>query len=303
MGYPHQVSWEFTRRCNLMCKTCGRPVIAEEMKSVDMTDSLFRTFSEELHRFNSPEVFVIAGLGEPTLHPKFSDYLFKLRSLFPETFIRLFTNGVLLDRHMKAVVGCCDSVVVGLNFAGEQNYERFTGTKNYGKVLKNIEHLLDETEFRHSSKVAVQLLDIKQNLPYSVELMDWLKPKLNCNAILQRVPIVTFAGLVDTSQYVFADDVLNEEKKRYPCWELWQHAFFCANGDVYPCCVGTPLREELLMGNVNDERLAVLLRGNKLHEFRDQMLKGDYSDLPHCYECNVWKREPKPWLRVFGKWR
>ena len=270
---------------------------------MDMSDKLFDLFSKELKRLGKPSLFVIAGLGEPSLHPKFTDFLFRLDELFPGTHIRLFTNGVRLDRHLRDVLACCDSVVVGLNFAGEQNYESFTGTKYYDRVMGNVECLLGETEIRHSPLVAVQLLDVKQNLPYSVELSEWLKPRLHCNSRFQRVELVNFTGLVDVSGYVMGDDVLAEGVPRFPCFQLWKQLFFCANGDVYPCCVGTPLRGQLLLGNIGERRLVALVKGDRLREVRENALRGDYVGAERCFACNVWKREPNPWLRFAGKWR
>lgn len=83
--------------CNLRCKGCDHfaPIAEERFVSLDCIEKDLAQMS----RILKGDLFSIGIMGgEPLLHPQLKEILFYTRRAFPETIIRLVTNGILLLR-------------------------------------------------------------------------------------------------------------------------------------------------------------------------------------------------------------
>lgn len=84
--------------CNLNCKGCGHysPLAPEKFVDVDQ----FRKDIAELAKKIFIQRIRLMG-GEPLLHPQVNEFITATRKAFPESDIRLVTNGVLLPQMNK----------------------------------------------------------------------------------------------------------------------------------------------------------------------------------------------------------
>jgi len=199
---------------------------------------------------------------------------------------------VTLDKHIHASLETMDMVTVGVNISGRERYRQFTGSDQYNRVVENAKQLLTEREGA-TPIVRVQLLDIQQVQEVKEAFFRQFKPYVKPTDKLNTPSIVNFAGLVDLTGYTLPSDPLAQSIKRYPCWQVWTNLFFSANGDVYPCCVGTPLLGELRLGNlITTPNLQTILNNGELDHIKTCMRHDDYHEFPRCHTCNVWKRFP-----------
>jgi hypothetical protein len=81
--------------CNLKCKGCSHfsPLFPEN--SYARLDTFVRDFSRLQTLFENIKVIRLMG-GEPLLHPKVIDFLEVARGAFPDAWISIVTNGILL---------------------------------------------------------------------------------------------------------------------------------------------------------------------------------------------------------------
>ena len=89
---------EVTSRCNLSCVYCPQNAKYERVFTrprVDITDELF-VAALAWATWNPPAEIVLAGMGEPLMHPRIADYVAMTRAALPKTAINLPTNGLLL---------------------------------------------------------------------------------------------------------------------------------------------------------------------------------------------------------------
>lgn len=84
--------------CNLDCKGCGHysPLAPESFVDIDQ----FRKDIKELAKKVFIQKIRLMG-GEPLLHPQVNEFIIATRKAFPETDIRLVTNGILLPQMNK----------------------------------------------------------------------------------------------------------------------------------------------------------------------------------------------------------
>ena len=92
--------------CNLQCKGCVHfaPLANEEFLSIEeFKDDLIRMY--ELTNGNI-KIFNILG-GEPLLHPECLEFLKVTREIFPNSNVKLVTNGILLPEQTDAFFEAC----------------------------------------------------------------------------------------------------------------------------------------------------------------------------------------------------
>lgn len=82
--------------CNLACESCSHYSNQghKGIVSLDEAEQWMRSWSERL----DPAVFILLG-GEPTIHPKLPEFVTLARKYWPQSKLRLITNGFFLHRH------------------------------------------------------------------------------------------------------------------------------------------------------------------------------------------------------------
>lgn len=94
------VEMDIVSHCNLNCTHCSHFAPAANREFMDLAFAQ-RDFMR-LAELSGGEVNCIHIMGgEPLLHPGCCDFLIVARSLFPDSTIRLVTNGLLLDEQME----------------------------------------------------------------------------------------------------------------------------------------------------------------------------------------------------------
>lgn len=82
--------------CNLSCESCSHYSNFKQTGFTSLEDAelWMNTWSKKV----DPSQFSLVG-GEPTLHPKLSDFVLLSRKYWPRADLRLVTNGFLLYKH------------------------------------------------------------------------------------------------------------------------------------------------------------------------------------------------------------
>lgn len=135
MSTPHIVDIELTNACNERCAFCLRDWMRREVGVMD--PSTFRRLVDEVTTYDLPRwgKVVLAGFGEPTLHPGFPELLgYAAARSLP---LRVHTNGTRLSEpHRRALLqrGVLD-VRVSVTTDLEAELRRITGTKRAWDAL------------------------------------------------------------------------------------------------------------------------------------------------------------------------
>jgi len=90
---PYSAQIELVRGCNRKCDFCAIHCLPSEI--VFMPDDIILKTAQELAAFD-PLRIELAMRGEPTLHPKWIEYVKILRDHLPKSSIMLCTNGIKL---------------------------------------------------------------------------------------------------------------------------------------------------------------------------------------------------------------
>lgn len=254
---------ELTTYCNLRCSFCPRSEIIKRgirpLKNIDF--SFFKFIVNRLKAFHKPMLVSLSGLGEPTLYPKLADAVLLLRSeLGGETILRLNTNATMLNDEMLINSGL-DVLIVGLNLATPDLYEKHTGASNYEELVRNIIRFL-QVKGNRKPNVSVRMLGFGPNAPFMEESKRFWTGHLNENDEFRKTHYANWAGKIKQEPSWFS--------KSHTCSYLSRYITIDLDGNAYPCSYGPSETPEsfLYLGNIKDRTIAELCRDERLMKLK-----------------------------------
>jgi len=140
---PKYVQLELTTKCVYKCSECHRTRSPETvLKRLDMSEDIFEKFLNGLT--DDTKTVVTYGQGESLAHPKFFDFVRRIREKLPNVFITSCTNMWYVDSEEKAKkflecgINRIEMAIYGTN--DEEFYEYYK-LRCWEKVKKNMEIL------------------------------------------------------------------------------------------------------------------------------------------------------------------
>ena len=139
---PTSVDIELSNRCNLRCKMCwfhGENGIGDRYQNSEMATEEILELINQLATYR-PHIYF--GGGEPFIREDFLTIMAHVKSFgLPISFT---TNGTLLDQKkiQKVVELGVDAVNISVD-GPEEVHDKLRGQGNFGKVILNMQHLLE----------------------------------------------------------------------------------------------------------------------------------------------------------------
>ena len=152
--YPINVEVDLSNSCQLKCSMCNYANLrsAEWLSKSDIERVLTQLVTVGVRSVTW------SGGGEPLTNP-YAGYAFEMAwNLGLKQGI--YTNGLLLDKHLQTVDRYCDWVHISLHAASPATYRAITGIDSFDKVVQNIKYLL---KTRHRLVVGMGMVTIPEN--------------------------------------------------------------------------------------------------------------------------------------------
>lgn len=278
--FPYHLFMETTNACNLKCKMCTRNMYPIQIGMMEM--GLAKKITDEAASFG-PRTFSLHLFGEPLLAPNTLPIIEYIKSKNKKNNILLTTNGVFMTKEIagKIIESEVDKVVFSIHGANDKQYKSVTGTDDLNKVEQNIKNLiaLKKEANKEKPKIYLRMVVPKDK---GEEINSFRQKWKDYPVIVDIREPHNFGGRVG--------DKKSDNIKRYPCYHLWYSPGINWDGQVSICCCDT-LKEEII-GNVKDEKLSDIWKGEKLKKYREYHLSGQYDKIPLCKDCNVWSSYP-----------
>lgn len=204
----YNIDYHVTDRCNKHCVSCGHfiPLVPKTVKnkSLKVVEEDFKA----LARFPGlTERFTLTG-GECTLHPQLREILLLAIKYFPETNIRIVSNGTLPNRliELKNIVQANENIQIILtSYDFDKTYEIFNAFDGKQVTVFKVDNLdtdenitrtkfnrvfftedecttIEEATYCHYNTECVQLVDKKlypcQYLAYYPYFQEYFKDKI-----------------------------------------------------------------------------------------------------------------------------
>jgi len=287
MPFAQAIHIEVTNACNLKCVMCPRTTMDRPVGH--MSRELFAKLVAELApRRAWIESVALMGLGEPFLHKD----LFALARLARDAALpNLYTstNVTLLDEERVNRLfadNVFDLLICSVDGVTKQTYESVRPGQSYEIVENNMERLLAAKRERGAKRPAIelQILLMKQTENEVEAFCERWAPMLGPTDRILVKEADTFGGQVPDVR--IAAQQRREPAARFACRQLWKDLSIGWDGQVTVCC--KDVLYKLAVGNVAEERLVDLWRGERWRRLREQHLAGGWDRLNPCRDCREW---------------
>lgn len=179
-----------TYGCNLKCSYCFANEFVNK-RSNYITEENFVKAIEFLTREGVARIGLIGG--EPTLHPKFKDFLEYLINNRKVDEATIYTNGILLDKFINQIIAPKFRLLVNCNSPKE------IGELQFEKLRNNLRLLVNDHYMRDRMNLGINLY--KDDLDYSY-IIDLLREcDLHRVRISLTVPDFSICGNVNAIEY------------------------------------------------------------------------------------------------------
>jgi len=281
--FPLIVAVNVSYVCNARCPHCPYTQSASIRGSYGdapfMPPEIFKKIARECGEFGS--LLRLTGGGEPLLHPQVIELIKYAKSV--NARVGLITNGSLLtpDKVNRMLNVGIDAIDISADAADGETYAKIRVGLKFDKLVRNVRYLAKKRDaIRGNTKIIASIINQKV-----------IAGKLDS--------IVAFwNGIVDNVQvrkYLTWDDKYASESgdtipfitNRVPCPYPFERVEIDSRGKVLLC--SHDVAGETNMGNVMDESLSSIWKGEKFNLYRKLLLEGRYDEIGVCSKCSAWK--------------
>lgn len=287
---PWALTIEPTTSCNLRCPQCPsglrkftRPT---GMLSLDNFDAILASVLSHTAYVN------LYFQGEPFLNQDIYSIIRKLTE--NKIYSLASTNAHYIDSENaeKIVASGLGELIVSVDGTDQDTYSQYRVGGNLDKVLTGLKHI-QEAKKKTSSDgpyVVVQFIVFKYNEHQINEIKD-IASKYRVDEL--RIKSAQIYDFQNTSELIPSDKYsrykLNKEgqwtikgKLANSCWKMWHSCVITWDGKVVPCCFDKDAKYE--MGNLLEQPLETIWKGDKYRQFRNQIKKGR-KNIDICSNC------------------
>ena len=202
--------------------------------------------------------------------------------------VRVTTNGTLLGRFgEKLVLSGLDWIMISYLSPKKNEYEKHAGTlkEPQRKILDNV---IELSKIKKKYKKKFPFISVKMcNFPHvTKEDIDKLYRDFQDHVDeiqIHELPM-NWDGNHD-SDFTLGD-LRKKEHRNKVCPYAWYQLNVNWNGDVSICAVDWSFKT--IVGNVIEESILDIWRGNRLKEFREMFSKQQHHNHPACGKCNYY---------------
>jgi MoaA/NifB/PqqE/SkfB family radical SAM enzyme len=270
---PPTISLELTNHCNLRCGYCTNPTTLRP-RGV-MGERTFQRLLDELALGGIYSVG-ICGNGEPTLHPRFADYVRRLSRAAP--FVTLTSNWQrVTDDVTMAALESVREIHVSVDGSTRSAYEARRLGGSFHRLLSNLSRLrILKREIGSRTLIAIRVMLGRSDHGHETEILEFWKPY---GDVVSRQYILDFLG-GPARGYT----PVSEGRCTLPFKKLDVHW----NGIVNLCSyswmqTGDP--EGVVLGNLNDETLFAMWNSPLMRQYREGHRRRLEEMIPVCRGC------------------
>jgi radical SAM protein with 4Fe4S-binding SPASM domain len=287
---PFELHLELTNLCNANCIFC--PYQYQERATGFMSDQTFYKAVTDYVKICGGSIGLTPIVGDALIDPKFLDRVRYLRSLPQIDRIFLTTNAILLDKHgiTDVLTSGLTSIMISTSGFDKESYKRIYRSPAYERMKDNVTQLVEENA-RLGSPVNISIC-LRTDRPLEEVMKD-----PDFQPILDRHPTIDFAWSYRTVGGLITRDMLPEPMhfrkvptKKEPCGSLYNGAMVLIDGTVVACaCIAAmDAVPDLKIGNVLEDDLLSIYRGQAMSELRDEFRNGGALNQT-CARCDAYQ--------------
>ena len=280
---------EITNICNANCTFCAYR-FQEKRKGVITMENYKKLIDSYSSVGGGPMTFT-PTVGDPLVDPKIIEKISYSRSKKNITNILLYTNGILLNKfgYKNVLESGIDRLAISTYVGNREGYIKYYQKDKYEIVINNIIEISKlNKELGNPVLITLHLRVEKdksqwQNTNEYLEILKYLESK----NIYFLTTYDTWGGKIKKEDLPEGCEVdipidLNKKIKQGPCFELFRRVHVLPDLDV-GACICVDLENEINIGNLKNQNLNQIWKGDKIKSFRSNWKKGILPDV--CKKC------------------
>jgi radical SAM protein with 4Fe4S-binding SPASM domain len=276
--FPREIQIQTNTFCNATCVMCPYPKVSKEVTNGKMSEELYTEILAQCA--HEPGVCRIEPflMNEPFTDKRLVDFIAQAKRTVPHAWVTVTTNGSLVRPEVtdRLVHSGLDAIWFSFNGATRETFERIMGV-SYDRVVANIDYLLSVRP--PSLQVFTNMIETKIMAPEVEEnIRRWHARGVGSGTSV----LVNRGGNVENY------DELNYRPRHHTpiriCDLLYHKMYVLYNGDVVLCCMDW--RRQVVMGNVHQQSLREIWRGERYRHYRKLHEEGRSQELDLCRTCS-----------------
>ena len=297
---PSTLMVEPTNCCNLNCPAC--PTGAGTLNRPPRTMT-FEEFEPILNQALDPPGYLkqvtLFNYGEPFLCKD----LFKMIRAAADHGIETFTstNGHFFTTEEIArgvIESGLTELIVCLDGADQETISRYRRNADFNEILEGIRRVLRARKELGSETPIVELqFIVMRHNEHQIAAMRAIARELGVDRFIEKTVGInpTDPNFQQLAGDLLPKDLSRSRFRRNPdgtyvlkgeapccCEYIYSTLVVNSNGDVVPCCYD--VQSEYVMGNIFEEPLDAIWRGEKFQEFR-RRVEEERDEIPICASC------------------
>ena len=293
-GRPYKLVIDPGNICNLECPFCPTGQKRGSMKRGFLS---LEDFKRILGQFPLARQVNLFNWGEPFLNPDIFGMVMeaKKRKIFVQIHSNL--NHFSPEMARQLVESRLDLLVISLDGASQESYERYRRKGDFNRVIENI-RLIEKTKNELGKdrpfiewKFLINRFNEAEK-EKAVEMAKELGVKLKFD--FMDMPKEAMDDWLPRQQENSHYDLKTHEPKTNPyfCYMLWQVPSINFDGKVFPCCI--LFDDKDAVGNLLEQDFDEIWNGEKMKAMRHYIATGE-GDCQACRNCgfNPWQEGNK----------
>lgn len=286
--------------CNGRCSICPYRIVSKKLEQGRMEWELFKKIVDEAVSEPLLSSVVFELHNEPLLDERIFDWVKYTKSVGPNKFVLIISNGELVDRFdpNDIVQSNVNTLFISLNANSRETYESINNGLDYDKVMNNLSSLLANEATRQKTGVGFVVTEQNAHEVYQATKY-WKKQGVKTKLVEE---LSNRGGTLDTygkfklktgyrgtpfltrvRQY-FANVMTQVLGCHLPFYQM----LILFNGDAILCT--EDWNRATVGGNVKTSSLREIWNSKKMNETRRLLLRKRYEEIGACQKCSLVRR-------------
>ena len=287
-GFPPVVMIEPTNICNLKCPLCPSGNDTLKRSKGYMNILTFEKIIDEIK--DRSFMVVLWNQGESFLN---KDFLKMIKYASERGLFTLVSTNANIELNAEEIIHSgLDSIIVSLDGATQEIYNKYRINGDLSKVIKNVDNLVETKKRLKSSKPIIrwQFLVMKHN-EHEIDDIKKLADKHGVNNLeLKTVQIYSkedvYNFLPINPRYrrykIQGDDFELKFGIKNRCRRIWTNAVVNWDGEVAICCFDKDVKFKI--GNIKETSLSKIWKNESIQKIRNLILT-NRKEIPICRNC------------------
>lgn len=290
LSTPYTVAIDPSNLCNFKCNFCAIQSKSEKLnfKKQFMDKKLFFKIIDDLTEFPEQlKVLRINGQGEPLLNPDLPEMIQYAKDKHVAEFVEIITNGSRLNPELskRLIDSGIDRIRISIEALDADGYYDIAGAKiNFDNFVNNIKYLHD---ISGNCEIYCKIVDVA--VPTDSDKQKFYNL---FGDICDRIFIDNVIPLWSDFEEIKDNMVIGEKgvhgqkvQNVMVCPYSFYSLIVNSDGEVTACCADW--KRKLVFGDLNNDKLTDIWRGEKLRNFWIEMLKGNKNSYEMCCKCTL----------------